>query len=385
MSVLSRILDIWPGRLKRNINMLNDLSGNAEIKTIAVCAAQVPFFSGGAEMHVEALIYQLRQRGYEVELINIPYKWYPHSQLLEIINFWKNLDLSESNGKKIDLVIATKFPSYFIQHPRKVLWLIHQYRQMYDLLDSPYTSFDMRKRKDRETRDQFVAMDTKALSSYEHRFTNSKNTAARLQSYNGLDSKALYHPPRLVGRYENIGYENYILSVGRLDKLKRIDALISALPYVDHKIKCKIAGSGPEREPLEKLARKLKVSDRVEFLGYVSDEALIDLYGRSSAVYFAPVDEDYGYITLEAFLSQKPVITSVDAGGPLEFVAHEVNGVILQNLLPQELGENIESLIFDKPRCADMGRSGFESVEKIIWDPVIDALLRTGSKQNRPR
>ena len=82
--------------------MLNDLSGNAEIKTIAVCAAQVPFFSGGAEMHVEALIYQLRQRGYDVELINIPYKWYPHSQLLEIINFWKNLDLSESNGKKID-------------------------------------------------------------------------------------------------------------------------------------------------------------------------------------------------------------------------------------------------------------------------------------------
>jgi glycosyltransferase involved in cell wall biosynthesis len=381
LSVVSRTLGILSSQIKRSINMLNDGLGGGEIKTIAVCAAQVPFFSGGAEILVEALVYQLRQRGYEVEVINIPYKWYPHSQLLETMDYWKKLDLSESNGKKIDLVIATKFPSYFIQHPRKVLWLIHQYRQVYDLLDSPYTPFDMRKRRDRKLRDQFVAMDTEALSAYKNRFTIAKNISARLQEYNCLPSKSLYHPPRLVGRYENISYEDYIFSVGRLDKLKRIDALISALPYVDSKIKCKIAGSGPERESLEKLARKLKVSDRVEFLGYVSDEALIALYGRSSAVYFAPLDEDYGYITLEAFLSQKPVITAVDAGGPLEFVAHEVNGLILQSLLPQELGKNIESLIFDKPLCADMGRSGFESVEKIAWDPVIDALLGGVSSQ----
>jgi glycosyltransferase involved in cell wall biosynthesis len=360
--------------------MLNDCLGGSEIKTIAVCAAQVPFFSGGAEIHVEALIYQLRQRGYEVELINIPYKWYPHSQLLEIMDFWKKLDLTESNGKKIDLVIATKFPSYFIQHPRKVLWLIHQYRQMYDLLGTPYTSFDMRKRKDRKLRDQFVAMDTEALSSYKNRFTNAQNTADRLQKYNGLTSSALYHPPRLVGQYENLGDENYILSVGRLDKLKRIDALVSAMPYVGSHIKCKIAGSGPEREPLEKLAKQLNVSDRVEFLGYVSDEALVQLYGKSSAVYFAPQDEDYGYITLEAFLSQKPVITAIDAGGPLEFVDHDVNGLILQNLSPEELGKNIDRLVSDKALCADMGRSGFQSVEHITWDPVIEALLGGGSR-----
>ena len=361
--------------------MLNDLAGEDEIKTIAVCAAQVPFFSGGAEIHVEALIYQLRQRGYEVELINIPYKWYPHSQLLDIIDFWKKLDLSESNGKKIDLVIATKFPSYFIQHPRKVLWLIHQYRQMYDLLDTPYSFFDVRKRKDRQLRDQFVAMDTKALSSFQNRFTNAQNTAARLYTYNGLASKALYHPPRLVGRYENIDFEDYILSVGRLDKLKRIDALISSLPYVDSKIKCKIAGAGAERESLEKLAIQLNVSDRVEFLGYVSDEALIGLYGRSSAVYFAPLDEDYGYITLEAFLSQKPVITTVDAGGPLEFVIHDDNGLISNSLLPRELAGHIERLVSDKSLCAEMGRSGFESVQDIAWEPVIEALLGGSSKQ----
>ena len=102
-------------------------SDKNNIRTIAVCAAQVPFFHGGAESHVNALIEQLKSRGYDVELINIPYKWYPHEQLLNSIEIWKKLDLSESNGKKIDMVIATKFPSYFIEHPRKVVWLIHQY------------------------------------------------------------------------------------------------------------------------------------------------------------------------------------------------------------------------------------------------------------------
>jgi len=361
--------------------MLNDSLGGSEIKTIAVCAAQVPFFTGGAEILIEALIYQLRQRGYEVELINIPYKWYPHSQLLESIHLWKKLDLSESNGKKIDLVIATKFPSYFIQHPRKVLWLIHQYRQMYDLLDSPYSGFDMHDHKDRELRDKLVAMDTQALASYQNRLTIAQNTTDRMQKYNGLTSKALYHPPRLVGRYQNLGFEDYILSVGRLDKLKRIDALIRALPYVDNNIKCKIAGSGPEREPLEALAKNLNVSDRVEFLGYVADEELIQLYGKCSAVYFAPLDEDYGYITLEAFLSQKPVMTAIDSGGPLEFVDHEINGIISQNLNPEELGRNIERLVSDKGLCAEMGLSGFQTAEHITWDPVIDALLGGGSTQ----
>lgn len=374
MSVIRRTLRRLSRRLKRNKNMLNALLDGSDIKTIAVCAAQVPFFSGGAEIHVEALIHQLRQRGYEVELINIPYKWYPHSQLLDIMDFWQKLDLTESNGKKIDMVIATKFPSYFIKHPRKVLWLIHQYRQMYDLLDSPY-GFDTSTKEDQLLHDQFVAMDTEALASYKSRFTNAQNTADRLQKYNGLASSALYHPPRLDGRYENLGYEDYILSVGRLDKLKRIDALISAMPYVDNKIKCKIAGSGPEREPLEKLAKKLNVTDQVEFLGYVSDEDVIQLYGKSSAVYFAPQDEDYGYITLEAFLSQKPVITATDSGGPLEFVKHNINGLILENLLPEEIGRNVEKLVSDKALCAEMGLRGFQGVEHITWEPVIDALV----------
>ena len=349
--------------------------GDSEIKTIAVCAAQVPFFKGGAESHVEALIEQLRARGYEVELINIPYKWYPHEQLLNSMEVWKKLDLTESNGKKIDLVIATKFPSYFIEHPRKVLWLIHQYRQMYDLLDGPLTAFDMRKRKQRKLREKMVAMDTAALASFPRRFTNAQNTANRLLKYNGLAATALYHPPRLIGRYSNLGDKRYLLSVGRLDPLKRIDLLLKALSFMDSSVRCKIAGTGPEREQLEHLARELNILDRVDFLGFVSDEELIQLYGECTAVFFAPQDEDYGYITLEAFLSKKPVITAIDSGGPLEFVEHQQNGLVMEHLEPDKMGPLIEGLVMNKDRCEEFGLEGFSRVEHITWDPVIEALL----------
>jgi glycosyltransferase involved in cell wall biosynthesis len=350
-----------------------DVKGS--IRTIAVCAAQVPFFSGGAEAHVGGLIEKLRLRGYEVELINLPYKWYPRKQMLNSIERWQKLDLSESNGKPIDLVIATKFPSYFIEHPRKVLWLIHQYRQMYDLLGTQYSGFDMHKFSDRRFRNKLVGMDTRALASFPSRFTNAQNTADRLQKFNGLHAQALYHPPPLLGKYVNLEYQNYILSVGRLDKLKRVDALLRALVHVDKSVGCKIAGTGPARQDLETLSRELGISDRVEFLGFAPDEQLVELYGKCSAVFFSPVDEDYGYITLEAFLSEKSVITAPDSGGPLEFVRHGVNGLIVDCHDTAALGRAISELVMDKDQCARMGQAGAACIANINWDNVIDTLI----------
>jgi glycosyltransferase involved in cell wall biosynthesis len=157
--------------------------------------------------------------------------------------------------------------------------------------------------------------------------------------------------------------------------LKRIDLLLKALSFMDSSVRCKIAGTGPEREQLEHLARELNILDRVDFLGFVSDEELIQLYGECTAVFFAPQDEDYGYITLEAFLSKKPVITAIDSGGPLEFVEHQQNGLVMEHLEPDKMGPLIEGLVMNKDRCEEFGLEGFSRVEHITWDPVIEALL----------
>jgi glycosyltransferase involved in cell wall biosynthesis len=346
-----------------------------EIRTIAVCAAQVPFFRGGAEAHVESLVKQLRLRGYEVDLICLPYKWYPQEQLLRSIELWKMLDLSESNGKPIDLVIATKFPSYFVEHSNKVLWLIHQYRQIYDLMGTPYSEFKPSNKRHMAFRDRLVAMDTHALRSYSRIYTNAANTAQRLKTYNDIEAVPLYHPPRLAGRYRSGETGDYLLSVGRLDKLKRVDGLLRMLTRLDPRVRAVIAGTGPELEPLKAQADKLGVRDRVEFTGHVSDERLIQLYSDCALVYFAPLDEDYGYITLEAFLSGKPVVTASDSGGPLEFVQNGHSGIVLESLDPDQAAPRIQELFFDKPACRRMGENGRSSVAGIDWDRVITALL----------
>jgi len=345
------------------------------MKTIAVCAAQVPFSSGGAEIHVLGLIRELRERGFDVDLINIPFKWYPHAQLMKSIQLWEMLDLSESNGKKIDIVISTKFPSYFVQHHNKVLWLIHQYRQMYDLFETTYSGFDKKSRKDMELREKLIKMDNQVLSTYKRIYTNSANTANRLKKYNNIESVPLYHPPKLTGLYHSANFDDYILSVGRLDRLKRVDLLIRGLKFCDSRIHCKIAGSGPELENLQILSRELGVIDRIEFLGFVSEKKLLDLYANCSAVFFAPQDEDYGYITLEAFLSKKPVLTSFDAGGPLEFVFDQSNGIVFDSLDEELIGKKINELVLDKERCRSYGQLGFQRVKEINWDFVIQTLL----------
>jgi glycosyltransferase involved in cell wall biosynthesis len=92
-------------------------------------------------------------------------------------------------------------------------------------------------------------------------------------------------------------------------------------------------------------------------------------------VYFAPRDEDYGYITLEAFLSRKPVITAADSGGPLEFVEDGENGIVLPSLQPEETAVAMESLLSDRDRCDRFGDAGYIRVKDIGWDHVIRVLL----------
>ena len=66
---------------------------------IVVCEAQVPFVHGGAEVHVRELVRELRARGYQAELVSVPFKWYPKEEILPHAAAWRLLDLSESNGQ----------------------------------------------------------------------------------------------------------------------------------------------------------------------------------------------------------------------------------------------------------------------------------------------
>jgi glycosyltransferase involved in cell wall biosynthesis len=343
------------------------------VETILVCEAQVPFVHGGAEIHVRELVRELRARGFLAELVSVPFKWYPKQEILPHAASWRLLDLSESNGRPVDLVIASKFPTYFVRHPRKVAWLIHQYRAAYELCGTEYSDFGHND-ADVGLRDTLMRLDTEMLGECRAIFSNARNTAARLQKYNGLTATPLYHPSRLSARLRGGEYGNYVLSVGRIESVKRVDLIVKAMREVDPGVRLVVAGDGTQRANVERAAEASGVSDRITFLGTVDDDQLVALYADALLVAYPPFDEDFGYVTLEAFLARKPVITCHDSGGPNEFVVDGVNGWVCEPD-PSALAAAISAAAGDRARAARMGDAGHERAAAITWDGVIEALV----------
>jgi len=343
------------------------------MSTVLICAAQAPFITGGAEILVSELRDNLVRRGFTVDVAQVPFKWYPVAEIPRQALAWRLLDVTESNGTPIDLVIPTKFPTYLVRHPRKVAWLFHQHREAYDLYGTRFCSFTDRP-EDERVRQSIHAMDAVALAECHAVYTISENVAQRLSRYNGLAGTALYPPPHHLGHYRDDGYGDYLFYAGRLDPLKRLDLAIDAMRRVGSGARLKIAGSGPLAGELRKQIAGLGVEDRVELLGFVSAEELVALYAGCRAAYYAPLNEDYGYVTVEAFLSGKPVVTTSDAGGPLEFVSDGESGVVCEPT-PESLAAGIDRLwALDSSRLRDMGEAGRRRVSGISWDRVIDCL-----------
>ena len=337
---------------------------------VAVCLPRVPFERGGAEILCDELVRELGQRGYDAELVTVPFKWYPGAKVLSQAFLWRLLDLTEANGRPIDLVIATKFPSYVVRHPRKVVWLVHQFRQAYELDGGELGQFGDDP-KDRARRRSVHRLDRQVLGEAERLYTTSQNNADRLERSTGLTASVLRHPPRALP-YRCDEFGDFVLSVGRLDRAKRVDLLLEAARGRDWKLV--VAGDGPDRERLEAHARELGVTPRVDFVGRVPEAALADLYARCRAVYYAPIDEDSGMVPYEAFRASKPVVTTSDAGGPLEAVENGVNGIVCE-ATPDGVRSALAHLFENGADAPALGARGRRLAESITWDGVIDTLL----------
>jgi glycosyltransferase involved in cell wall biosynthesis len=337
---------------------------------VAVCAPQVPFVRGGAELMADDLVAALQRRGHEAELVTIPFKWYPGTRVLDQAFLWRLVDLTESDGRPIDRVIATKFPAYCVRHPNKVAWVLHQFRQAYDYDRTELGQFS-ESAEDRATRRAVERLDSVALGEARRVFATSRNVAERLQRYNGVAAELLPHPPQTLD-YRTAEAEGFVLSVNRLDRAKRIDLLIEAAK-AEPTMRIVIAGDGPDRERLEQLAAGL--NGQVEFAGRVDEDELADLYARCLAVYYAPVDEDFGMVPYEAFLSAKPVLTTTDAGGPLEVVHDRSTGVVVAPE-PGELARAAVYLDLHRDEAKAWGLAGKAVAERVTWDACVDALLR---------
>ena len=332
---------------------------------------------GGAELHAQALKEELIARGCEAEIVLIPFKWYPPEKLLHSMLMARLMDVEEVNGMKIDRVIALKFPAYLAPHSNKVCWILHQHRQAYDLYGTALSDLWQ------SERGQVIAAEIKRWDDYflpQSRaiYANSRTVANRLLRFNGIEAAPLYHPPYKAENFTSAGWDNYILYPGRFDLIKRQHLIFEALSFIPdpiHLVLCGDFDSSYGTELREKI-RQSPHHTRVKLVGRVSEEEKVRLYGNCLAVYNGVLDEDYGYVTLEAFYSGKPVITHVDSGGPLEFVIDGHNGYVTEPD-PAVLGACIAKLAESPALARRMGKAGRATIEtyNITWDHVIEKLL----------
>lgn len=341
---------------------------------ILIPTVQVPFIIGGAEIHVDNLCGQIRRRGHEVELLKIPFAYTPEKIIEDSLDFSCSLDLSQIGGFEIDRVIALQFPAYCVQHPDKVVWLIHQHRAVYDLYDPARANPQLVR-----LRDKIMETDSVHLSRARKLFTIAGNVSRRLDWYNGIRSLPLYHPPLGEEHFYAEDPYNYIFYPSRIENLKRQDLLVEAMALTRSPVVAVIAGEGGQKARIQGMVREKDLESKVrlmDFIGLESRPLLYKLYARCLGVFFGPRDEDYGYVTLEAMLSSKPVITCHDSGGPTEFITDGDNGFVVAPE-PQAIAEKIDWLYDHRDKAGAMGRNGLRTYyrKEISWDNVLSHLL----------
>lgn len=388
------------------------------MKVALVAPSPIPFLIGGAEKFFIGMLTYLNQLSiHDVELIKVPCKDWEFWSLMEGYRKFSKLNLNH-----FDMVITTKYPAWMIKHPNHVIYMQHTCRGVYDLYHLTGKPFNWENLIDKDARlaplktllkleptrergeellnflqeiekfkhdfekgiFEFPGPLTRAIIQFLDRAALSPEGECGIKSYlaisktvalregyfpPGAKVKIAYHPSNLQG-FHSESYD-FIFTASRLEDLKRIDLLIKAFKQVKKDIKFLIAGTGGQEQKLKDLA---KGDERIQFLGFVTDEELIQLYSRALFVPFIPYNEDYGLITIEAMQSEKAVLTTHDSGGVTELVKNGFNGLIVE---PNEtaLAEAMEKLIIDRKSTIEMGKRAKKSVTPISWESVAVALF----------
>ena len=342
---------------------------------IALATIQTPFIHGGAEYLIHGLLLSLRNAGHLVERVSMPFRFGPDEQVSRSIEVWQSEDFTLLNGHQADQVICLQFPTYYLKHPVKAFWLLHQYRAVYDLWETPFTAEFRKSFGAQSLRQRIIEADTKSLGECWPRFTIAANVSKRLQSYNNITSHPIYHPPYLANQFYSADAEAYVFAPSRLEEAKRQELLIRAMMYVQSPLVAIIAGEGGQDSRLRQLTHELKLENRIKFVGHVSDQEKMALYAHCLCVFFAPFDEDYGYVTLEAMLAAKPLVTCRDSGGPLEFVVHNETGFIVAPD-PREIANAFDLCSVNGKKAREMGGEAAKRYEEmdISWDNVVEKL-----------
>lgn len=334
-----------------------------------------PFVWGGAEELTVHLVRQLVRAGHEAEALRIPFSWEPASRIASQMLMVRGLEL-----RNVDRVIAFKFPAYLIRHQHKTLWLLHQYRQAYDLYDAGKTNLPAGPEGE-AIRSMVHRADGEALLEFRQRYCNSAVTRDRLQRYNGIDAEVLLPPVNDPELFLGAASQGYIFAGGRINELKRQTLLVEAMAYADPQVRLLVAGppeSPKDADSLRELVERLGLSDRVRLdLRLLPRETYAKYLNEAAAVAYLPFDEDsLGYVAMEGATASKALLTSSDSGGILALARHRETGWVAEPHA-EALGRAMSEISANPDRTAEVGRSAHAAWLQfdVSWPSTIERLL----------
>ena len=340
---------------------------------IAVVTSSPPMAEGGHMVIARALVQALRDAGHHADIVVTPQNRFGR-QGAAYAATWLT-DLGMSDGQPIDQVVSLRYPSYAVRHPNHVCWLNHTMREYYDLWPR-FTAGLGRLGLAKETvrRRLTHAADRYLLTRNVNRlFVQSRTVQQRLAMWPELRSSVLYPPPPQRA-YRCDEYGDYVFMVSRLTALKRADLLVRALATPEGRgLKAVIAGDGDERGRLAGLVAQLGLAGRVTLTGTLAEPDLLEHLGRCRVVCFPPVQEDYGFVTVEAFASGKAVVTCSDSGGPAELVVDGERGYVCDPT-PEALAAALSRAMDDQALAERMGQAALRFVSGLVWPTTVRTL-----------
>jgi len=343
---------------------------------VLVINNMAPFVWGGAEELAENLKQNLIIHGHEAEILRIPFKYEPANDIISQMMMVRAFELTN-----VDHVIALKFPVYLIRHPKKTIWLLHQYRQAYDLFDVglsniPNSDNGLKLKKSIKNADNEAFIESRAI------YTNSKVTQDRLFKYNNIKSTVLLPPVNNPEIFTGGIMDDYIFAGGRINGMKRQCLLLEALSKTKKRVKMIIAGppdSDADRNTLILLLEKLNLKDRVKLdLRFLPRQEYANYLNKSLASIYIPLDEDsLGYVMMESATAGKALLTTSDSGGLLHLVKHKETGLISEPNA-ESIAEILDVIWEDKKKALLYGEQAREywNSLNITWNNVIKVLVK---------
>ena len=342
---------------------------------ILIVNNMAPFIWGGAEELAVHLKKNLIINGHQAEILRLPFQWQSASKIPSQMLMARAWELFN-----VDHVIALKFPAYLIRHPHKTLWLLHQYRQAYDLYDAGQTNLSL-DQAGKDLQQLIKNADNESFRECRQIFTNSNITRQRLKHYNNIDAAVLLPPLNDPELFTGLPSKGYIFAGGRINSMKRQYLLLEALALLPKSCSVIIAGPPDTAEDAKKLlilVEKLKLTNRVILdLRFLSRQEYAQYINEAAAVFYSPYDEDsLGYVAMEAAIAGKPVITANDSGGILALVKHHQTGWIFQPD-PEALSHIITCITPQNRLISELGHAAREKLisMKISWPQTIERLL----------